>query len=155
MSNVLDPHDIPVYRWENGKATLASLDSFKRTPLPTYYMERNWGGQNEPHYHMVDEPFDYSAWKTGKKSASAKPAIRGLGADSRGGAVMEVSLPEKDDIYVDVLNRHGEVIWRLRANGLEPGVHQVVWDGFNQPGIYHLYVKGMGWDAAREKVILS
>ncbi len=154
MSNVLDPRDIPVYLWENGKATLATLDTFKRTPLVTYYMQRNWGGQNEPYYHLCDEAFDYSAWKAGKKAAS-RPEIRGLGADARGRAVMEVSLPEKDDVYVDVLNRHGEVIWRLKADGLEPGVHQVVWDGFNQPGIYNLYVKGMGWDAVNKQVIYS
>jgi hypothetical protein len=154
MSNVLDPHDIPIYLWENGKATQAKLDSFKRTPLVTYYMQRNWGGQNEPYYHLCDEPFDYSAWKVGKKTAE-RPSIRGLGTDSRGGRVMEVSLPERDDIYVDVLDRHGRVVWRLKADGLEPGVHQVVWDGFNQPGMYNVYVKGMGWDAVRGKVVYS
>jgi len=155
MSNVLDPFDIPIYLWDKGQATLAKLDSFKRTPIMTYYMQRNWGDQKEPYYHMVDEPFDYSAWKTRKKSARAKPAIRELGTDSRGKMVMEVSLPERDDVYVDVLNRHGEVIWRLKADNLEPGVHQVVWDGFNQPGIYNIYVKGMGWDAERQMVVFS
>jgi hypothetical protein len=155
MSKVLDPFDIPIYLWDKGQATLTKLDYFKRTPLVTYYLQRNWGDQKEPYYHLVNEPFDYSAWKTRKKSAGARPAIRGLGNDSRGGMVMEVSLPERDDIYVDVLNRHGEIIWRLKANGLEPGVHQVVWDGFNQPGIYNLYVKGMGWDAERKMVVYS
>ena len=27
----------------------------------------------------------------------------------------------------------------LLADGLEPGVHQVVWEGFNKPGIYTVY----------------
>ena len=68
VSNVLDPHDIPVYLWENGKAKLVKLDSLKRTPLLTYYLRRNNDGQNEEKYHMCDEPFDYSSWKTGKIS---------------------------------------------------------------------------------------
>ena len=75
--------------------------------------------------------------------------------DSRNRVIMEVSVPKKGDVYVDVLNRYGEIIWRLKADGLEPGVHQVVWDGFNQPGIYNLYVKGMGWDAERKMVVFS
>ena len=47
---------------------------------------------------------------------------------------MEVSVPEKGDVYVDILNRHGEVVWRMHADDLEPGKHQVVWDGFSHPG---------------------
>ncbi len=154
MSNVLDPHDIPIYLWDEGKATLTRLDRFKRTPLVTYYLRRNYDGGDEPYYHMCDEPFDYSAWKA-RKTQAARPDVRGVGKDASGNVVMEVSLPEKDDVYVDVLNRHGEIVWSLRADGLEPGVHQVVWDGFCQPGLYNAYVKGMGWDAARQMVVYS
>ncbi len=154
MSNVLDPHDIPVYLWDEGKATLTRLDTFKRTPLMTYYMQRNYNGQNEPYYHMCDEPFDYSAWKAGRKQA-ARPDVRGIGRDARGNVVMEVTVPERNDVFVDVLNRNGEVVWRLRADGLEPGTHQVVWDGFCQPGMYNVYAKGMGWDARSQMVVFS
>ena len=68
---------------------------------------------------------------------------------------MEVSVPEKGDVYVDILNRHGELVWRMEADGLEPGKHEVVWDGFSQPGLYNVYVKGMDWDAKREMVIYT
>lgn len=154
MSNVLDPHDIPVYLWDEGKATLTELDTFTRTPLVTYYLARNYGGQNEPLYHLCDEPFDYSAWKAGKKM-SRRPDIRPLGRDSRGNVIMDLSLPEKDDVWMDILDSNGQVVWRLKADGLEPGVHQVVWDGFSQPGLYTSYVRGMGWDAARKMVVYS
>jgi len=155
MSDVLDPFDIPVYLWDEGKATLTKLDSFKRTPLVTYYLQRDYDGQEEPRYHLCDEPFDYSAWKTGKRTAGARPSIRPIGKDARDRVVMEVSLPEKDDVYVDVLDRDGNVVWRLWADGLEPGVHQVVWDGFSQPGMYICYVKGMGWDDEKQMVVYS
>ena len=154
MSNVLDPHDIPIYLWKDGKATLAKLDDFKRTPLMTYYLARDYNGQNEPHFHLCNEKFDYAAWKVGKKM-SQRPDFRGLGKDSNGNMVMEVSLPEKDNVWVDILDRDGHVVWRLRAEGLEPGVHQVVWDGFSQPGLYTTYVKGMGWDATKQMVVYS
>jgi hypothetical protein len=43
----------------------------------------------------------------------------------------------------------------MHADDLEPGAHQVVWDGFAQPGMYNMYVKGMDWDAEREIVIYT
>ncbi|HQM68954.1 MAG TPA: DUF362 domain-containing protein [Bacteroidales bacterium] len=155
VSNVLNPFDIPVYLWEDGKAKKVSLDTLKRTPLLTLYMRRNYDGQNEDQYHMVDEPFDYSAWETGKITSDLQPSIKALGADNNNGIVMEVNVPEESDVYVDIKNRHGDVVWRLRADGFEPGKHEVVWDGFSQPGMYTMYVKGMGWDAEREMVIYT
>jgi uncharacterized protein (DUF362 family) len=155
VSNVLDPSDIPVYIWENGKARLVKLNSLKRTPLLTYYLRKNNDGFNEDKYHMCDEPFDYSAWKSGKISRNEVPSIRALGTDPANKVVMEVSVPEKGDVYVDILNRHGELVWRMHADDLEPGKHQVVWDGFSSPGLYNIYVKGMGWDAEREMVIFT
>lgn len=155
LSNVLDPFDIPVYLWENGKAKKVKLDTFKRTPLLTLYLRRNYDGMNESQYHMVDEPFDYNSWKSGKIAAESKPSIKALGTDNLNGIVMEVNVPEVSDVYVDIKNRHGDVVWRLKADGLEPGKHEVVWDGFSQPGMYTMYVKGMGWDAEREMVIYT
>lgn len=155
MSDVLDPFDIPVYLWDEGQAILTRLDNFKRTPLVTYYLQRDYNGQNEPRFHPCNEPFDYSSWKSGKRIGDRSPSIKELGLDAHNNVVMELSLPEHDNVYVDVLNNNGKVIWRLIADDLDPGVHQVVWDGFDQPGIYNVYVKGMGWDAEKQMVIYS
>jgi uncharacterized protein (DUF362 family) len=155
MSDVLDPFDIPVYLWEDGRATLAKLDSFKRTPLVTPYLRKNSDGMNEEKFHLCNEPFDYNAWKSGKIARNDKASVKALGTDANDKVVMEVTVPEKGDVFVDILNKDGELVWRLEAEGLEPGKHQVVWDGFNHPGMYNVYVKGMGWDAEREMVIYS
>ena len=155
LSNVLDPHDIPVYLWKDGKAKLVKLDTLKRTPLLTYYLRKNTNGRNEEKYHLCDEKFDYSAWKNGTLPVAETPSIKAIGTDSDNKVVMEVTVPDKGDVYVDILNRHGEVVWRMHADDLEPGTHQVVWDGFSQPGIYNMYVKGMDWDAERQMVIYT
>jgi uncharacterized protein (DUF362 family) len=155
LSNVLDPFDIPVYIWENGQAKLIKLDSLKRTPLLTLYLRKNYDGLNEDKYHLCDEPFDYASWKKGKLTRTESPSIRALGTDSADRIVLEVSVPEKSDVYVDILNRNGELVWRLEADGLEPGKHELVWDGFSQPGLYNMYVKGMGWDVERQMVIYT
>ncbi len=155
FSNVLDPFDIPVYLWDNGRAKKVNLDTFKRTPLVTYYLRRNTNGENEEKFHMVNEPFDYKAWKSGKIAKTDMPSIKALGTDSNDKVIMEVSVPEKGDVYVDILNSNGDLVWRLHADDLEPGIHQVVWDGFSSPGLYNTYVKGMGWDAESEMVIYT
>lgn len=59
LSNALNPMNIPVYQWENGVPVLTPLTDFERTSLKTYYLQRNYGGDNEPMYHLADEPFDY------------------------------------------------------------------------------------------------
>jgi hypothetical protein len=151
VSDVLDPFDIPVYLWENGIARKIELTELKRTPLLTNYNRK----EGEDPYHMCDEPFDYKAWKTTGKIARIEPSIEVIGTDSNNNIVMDMKVPQKGDVYVDILNNKGELVWRMHAPDLEPGNHQVVWDGFNQPGIYSTYVKGMEWDAEREIVIYT
>ena len=156
LSDVLDPADIPVYLWKGGKAKKVKLESFKRTPLVTKYLTKTKPGFQEPDYHLCDESFDYTAWKGMSKAGKAdQPSIRALGTNAQEDVVMELSVPEEGNVYVDILNSNGDVVWRMEANGLEPGKHEVVWDGFSQPGLYNVYVKGMNWDAQREMVIYS
>jgi len=155
FSDVLDPFDIPVYAWKDGSATLAKLDDFERTPLLTYYLQRDYGGREEPRYHLCDEPFDYSAWKRGSRVGDCTPSIRELGRDGGNRTVMGITLPRKDDVYVEVRNSRGELVWKLIADDLDAGVHQVVWDNFDSPGLYGYYVKGMGWDAEARTAVFS
>ncbi|HOS73071.1 MAG TPA: DUF362 domain-containing protein [Bacteroidales bacterium] len=155
FSDVLDPFDIPVYLWENGSARKVDLDTLKRTPLLTPYLRKNTRGDDEERYHMCDEPFDYEAWKSTGKIIRYEPSIKAIGTDAADKIVMDMKVPEKGDVYVEILNSDGEVVWRMYADDLEPGVHQVVWDGFSSPGLYTTYVKGMEWDAENEMVIYT
>jgi len=156
MTDVLDPHDIPIYSWENGQAELSKLDDYNRIPIVTYYLQRDYDDQDEPEFHLCDEPFDYTAWKSGTRIGEcSKPSIRTLGFDANNKIVMEFSLPKRDNVYVDVVNSKGEHVWRLTAEDADPGVHQVVWDNFNSPGLYNVYIKGMGWDAENEVAIYT
>ncbi len=33
-------------------------------------------------YHLVNEPFDYTSWKTGKLAYDMEPSIKALGTDN-------------------------------------------------------------------------
>jgi len=61
--DVLDPRDIPLFTWKEGRAAPFVLDRIHRMPLVSPYLRRDYGGSSEPEYHIADEPFDYAAWK--------------------------------------------------------------------------------------------
>jgi uncharacterized protein (DUF362 family) len=61
LSTVVNPRDIPVYRWDKDQPEQTSLSNFERTPLVTPYLCRNYNGQTEAEYHLVDEPFEYQS----------------------------------------------------------------------------------------------
>ncbi|MCE5248831.1 DUF362 domain-containing protein [bacterium] len=155
LSNVLDPHDIPIYVWKDGKAELVKLDSVKRHPLLTYFLTKDYNGGTEPKYHLCDEPFNYSAWKAGAKSADCRPTVRQLGRDARNNVILDLTLPEREYVNIRIHDRDGTVVGSLLADKLDAGTHELVWDGFASPGLYNVYVKGMGWDAAQQIVTYS
>lgn len=55
LSDTFNPWEIPLYEWIDGQAVPRKLTDFPRTPLKTYYLQKD----GEPLYHLVDEPFDY------------------------------------------------------------------------------------------------
>jgi hypothetical protein len=59
LSSVVNPFEIPVYQWNSGSPQITPLGDFERQPLKTYYLQRDYNGQSEPYYHLVDEPFEY------------------------------------------------------------------------------------------------
>lgn len=58
LLHLLNPRDVELYLWEE-EPRPAVLESFERTPLLTYYLRKDYAGQNEEYWHMLDEPFDY------------------------------------------------------------------------------------------------
>jgi len=55
-----NPHEVELYEWVEGQAPVRrKLTDFERTPLKTYYLQRD----GEPLFHLVNEPFDYDKVK--------------------------------------------------------------------------------------------
>lgn len=59
LSDTFNPWDVPVYEWTSEGPVARKLTDFPRTMLKTYYLQK----ENEPLYHMVNEPFDYDRYK--------------------------------------------------------------------------------------------
>ena len=62
LSTVVNPRDIPVYHWDKDNPEQISLSDVERTPLLTPYLCRDYNGQTEAQYHLVNEPFDYQTF---------------------------------------------------------------------------------------------
>jgi len=60
LTDTFNPWEVELYEWVDGKPVRRKLSDFERTPLVTYYLQRD----GEPLYHLVNEPFDYDKVKS-------------------------------------------------------------------------------------------
>ncbi len=132
MLDGLNPMNIPVYHWDDGRAVRKPLDWFTRTPLRTFYLQRNYGGENEPYWHLVDEPFDYSAVAERKPVMPARPETRVFPqirqTRSYGRLGIEYALPERGSVMVEILNDRGETVAVPDYAVRDAGWHLASWD---------------------------
>lgn len=131
MLNVLNPFNIPVYNWENGAAQLASLEEFERTPLLTYYLRRDYNGNDEPRFHLVNENFDYSKIKESPikipKTPSAQIIYKSASGHSDPFVSIEFSIPEPGDVRLELFDTRGNSIDVLTNRFMNRGAHMAVW----------------------------
>jgi len=128
VSTALNPHNIPLYRWEDARPELIPLDRLARTPLTTPYLQR----EGEPRYHLCNEPYAYpfeprSASLTGGES----PGVRFLGHTRPGNRAasltLEFNLPRGMDARLEMYNTFGERVGVLAEGWFRRGVHAVDW----------------------------
>jgi hypothetical protein len=154
LSNVLDPRKIPVYLWENGKATLIKLEDLKRWALKTYYLQ----SEGEDKYHMLDQPYDYSRVSEGPqvlpKTACARVLNNSIPNPVNNAVSFEYGLPRTDDARLEILNDRGGAVDLLVDGTRKKGYHMAVWNiGKHSAGEYTF--KFRSGDAIRmEKIAL-
>ena len=159
LSNVLNPMEIPVYRWEDGVPTRALLTDFERTPLLTPYLRRDYAGQTEPQYHLVDEPFDYGPFTSVEIAHEAKPGtyVRGQNFPNpfNASTVIEYQMPRDGYVSIEVLNSSGQRIdvlvdgWQMR------GAHMAWWNARKKAsGTYFYRFRTDGFEETRKMVLV-
>ncbi|MDP2982265.1 MAG: DUF362 domain-containing protein [Candidatus Latescibacter sp.] len=137
LSNVLDPRKVPVYLWENGTATLKKLEDFERKPLKTYYMQL----ENEPKYHLLDQPFDYSKIAEGPhvlpRTANARVLNESIPNPANNSVSLEYGLPRAGNTRLEIADSRGRTVDLLVDGPREKGYHMAVWNiGKHSPGEY-------------------
>ncbi|MFC1606384.1 DUF362 domain-containing protein [Candidatus Latescibacterota bacterium] len=159
QSTKLNPMDIPVYEWTaDGAATRTPLTDFDRTPLLTLYMRKDYNGNDEAKYHMVDEPFEYSA-ATGVFSPDRPQAIvlnQNIPNPFNPSTAIEYNLPSNGHVRVEVFNAAGQLVDVLADGYRSVGSHMAVWNTNNQPsGIYFYRLRFGGFSETKKMTLLK
>jgi uncharacterized protein (DUF362 family) len=160
MATWLDPFRIPVYEWfPTGAAVLTPLAGFKRTPLLTYYLQRNYGGNSEPYWHMVDEPFDYGSITAHVHSTGAGPDSfvlkQNIPNPFNPCTSIEFYLPADGYARLEVFNNQGQLVDVLVDSHLSRGSHLAVWrtDEFSS-GTYFYRFRSGSFTSIRKMMLL-
>ena len=158
MNSFLNPENIPVYEWKNGEAIRTPLKEFERTPLKTYYLQRNYDGQTEPRYHLVNEPFDYPA--PTKVDSPDKPEALVLGQNHPNPfnpfTSIEYNLPSGGSVRLEIYNTAGQLVDVLANGYRSAGTHMAVWNTGNHPsGVYFYRLRYGGFSEIKKMTLLK
>ena len=158
MASNINPMEIPFYEWhpETG-AEVANLGSFQRYPLKTYYLRRDYNGQNEPYWHMVNESYDYGTTVVNDKNSGTSGILlqQNFPNPVQHTTYINFQLPHNGHVLVEVLNNNGNVIDVLVNSHLNNGGHLVSWNSSNYPsGLYIYRLQYDGFTKIRKMIVI-
>ena len=129
-TDMLNPMNIPVYEWMDGVAVRRPLTSFTRTPLRTSYLQQHQN--NEPLWHLVNEPFDYSTVTEKKLDIPSGPTSRVLNrhypSSYNPNVAIEYSIPVKGGVFIEILDENGKNIEVIANSINDAGYHMAAWN---------------------------
>ena len=135
-----NPADITLYDWDSESgATLADIEDYERTPLKTYYLQRDYDGGTEPYWHLLNEEYNYTPLGDGPAFV---PSLQfNLGEIFPNPANWKTTIPfsiyRPGHVYLEVINPQGMVVDVLVDRHMDAGNHMVTWQTMNQPeGLY-------------------
>lgn len=142
MSSFLNPADIPVYEWPaDGSATLTPFDQFERTPLLTYYLQRDYDGQEEPFWHLCNEPYDYAPTSVAYRKANptAFELAQNYPNPFNPSTTIPFALPRSGHVRLEIYDMQGHIVDVAVDRFFEAGLHHVLWSGYGLPSGTYLY----------------
>ena len=159
LTNTVNPHEIPIYGWEDGQPDRRSLEEFARTPLMTYYMRRDYADQDEPHWHMVDEPYEYGPPTAVLAEADVRPSSFVLGQNYpnpfNASTLIEYQLPQAGNARIEIYNSSGQIVDVLVDSWRAGGSHVATWDaGQHASGTYFYRFMTEGFQEARKMLLV-
>ncbi|MBK7258422.1 MAG: DUF362 domain-containing protein [Ignavibacteriae bacterium] len=141
LSVTFDPSRIPIYEWTaDGSAMLTSLSGFPRTPLRTQYLLRDYDGQTEESWHLLNEPYDYTATHVAEGRIGLPGSFvlhQNFPNPFNPSTSIPFELPRAGNVRIEVMNVAGECIGILVDEYRPAGAHLIRWDASRHPsGVY-------------------
>ena len=159
LSRNLNPMNIPLYEWNaDGSANRGNLTDFEKTPLLTYYMRRDYIGDEplEDHWHLVNEPYDYPA--PAKIELPEKPEVVVLNQNFPNpfnpATSIGFSVPYGGNVRIEIYNTSGQLVEVLVNGYRRTGSHMAVWNTSNHPSGTYFYRLLSGEFSETKKMVL-
>ena len=149
--------EIPVYKWDpDSGPSLTDLNSLQRYPLKTYYLQRDYNGQNESHWHLVNEPYYYNT--TGIDNIPGNPESFYLKQNFpnpfKNTTRLSFHIPGEGHVGIDILNINGQVIETIADKQLTQGDHTITWNSGNHlSGLYICRINYAGIVRTRKMMV--
>lgn len=161
MSKTINPMNIPVYDWKaDGSASLSRLADFTRTPLKTYYLQRNYNGQTETRYHICNEPFTYPSEPPLSVGDEAQPKSFVLSQNRPNPfnpmTAIEYTIPSGGHARLEVYNSAGQLVDVL-VDGYRPaGSHMALFNTSGRAsGVYYYRFRFGSFTETRKMTLLK
>ncbi|MCE5249388.1 DUF362 domain-containing protein [bacterium] len=156
LSETINPHAIPVYEWKNGEAVLTPLTDFERTPLKTYYLPRDYNGQDEPYYHLLNEPYDYGTITSVKEQTKPEAFVLSQNYPNpfNPNTSIEFSLPTYGYTRLEIYSASGQLVDVLVDGYRSAGSHMAVWNTSRRASGTYLYRLTFGGFSETKRMVL-
>jgi len=139
MASTINPVEIDIYNWNpQTGAELTDLESLQRYPLRTYYLQRDYNGQTEPYWHMVDEAYDYNATAIENLTSGNNFSLhQNYPNPVQQETLVGFQIPGNGNVLVEVLNESGQIVETLVNRSMPAGEHSISWNtGGYASGLY-------------------
>jgi len=159
MAKYIDPMTIPVYEWKEGQATRTSLTDFERTPLLTYYMQRDYNGEPEEDYwHLCNEPYDYRTVTVVEETNRPEAFVLAQNHPNpfNPHTSIEFTLPSDGHARLEIYDSLGQLLDVLVDGNHRAGPHMAVWNTTNQAsGTYFYRFRFGGFTETKKMTLLQ
>jgi Domain of unknown function (DUF362)/Secretion system C-terminal sorting domain len=157
MISTINPMDIPLFSWDSSKGPgQTDLSAFARQPLKTYYLQRDYNGQSESKWHLVDEPYDYSVVGINDLIGTNDGFYlkQNFPNPVQNSTSISFSISSSGFVSIIILSNKGDVVDQLVNKQLAFGEHTLLWDSSNYPPGLYFYQMQFNGSCRTQKMIV-
>jgi hypothetical protein len=161
LCRVINPMKIPVYEWKPGAGVkLTPLTDFTRTPLKTYYLQRNYLGQTETFFHLCNESCEYPKDEPMAVDRTDRPEVFVLSQNRPNPfnprTSIEFSLPRAGYARMEIYNAAGQLVEVLVDERMAAGKHLAVWNTEGRAsGAYYYRFRFGGFTETKKMMLVK
>jgi hypothetical protein len=159
FTTTFNPANIPVYEWKSdGSATLTPLTNFTRAALKTKYLQRDYNGQTEELWHMVNESYDYPTSVNEQKLLRPDTFVlrQNYPNPFNPSTSIEFYIPQSGNVKIEVYDVTGRVVYVAADGYYSAGSHLANWkNANNSSGVYFYRMLFNGYSKTKSMMLLK